>query len=27
MRPAPKELGNERHRPGVKAPGTYVLES
>jgi polyhydroxyalkanoate synthase subunit PhaC len=25
-RPAPTELGNERHRPGVKAPGTYVLE-
>jgi polyhydroxyalkanoate synthase len=25
-RPAPTELGNERHRPGAKAPGTYVLE-
>ena len=26
MRPAPTELGNERHRPGVKAPGAYVAE-
>jgi polyhydroxyalkanoate synthase len=26
MRPAPKALGNERHKPMDKAPGTYVLE-
>jgi polyhydroxyalkanoate synthase subunit PhaC len=26
MRPAPSELGNARHKPGAKAPGTYVLE-
>ena len=24
--PAPATLGNARHRPGVPAPGTYVLE-
>jgi polyhydroxyalkanoate synthase len=27
LRPAPKRLGSERHKPGVPAPGTYVLES
>jgi polyhydroxyalkanoate synthase subunit PhaC len=27
MRPAPTSLGNERYRPGEKAPGTYVLEA
>ena len=26
MRPAPTELGNLRHPPGVAAPGTYVIE-
>ena len=27
MRPALASLGSERHRPGVQAPGAYVLES
>ena len=27
MRRAPKNLGSKRHKPGAKAPGTYVLES
>jgi polyhydroxyalkanoate synthase len=27
MRPAAKNLGSKRHKPGAKAPGTYVLES
>jgi polyhydroxyalkanoate synthase subunit PhaC len=26
QRPAPKALGNERNKPGAKAPGTYVME-
>ena len=26
-RPAPVSLGNERHKPGPKAPGAYVLEA
>jgi len=25
-RPAPAALGNEHHKPGVKAPGSYVIE-
>ncbi|HEX3524289.1 MAG TPA: alpha/beta fold hydrolase [Stellaceae bacterium] len=26
MRAAPQSLGNERYKPGAKAPGTYVIE-
>jgi polyhydroxyalkanoate synthase subunit PhaC len=26
MRAAPQSLGNERYKPGAKAPGTYVTE-
>ena len=26
MQPAPATLGSERHRPGTKAPGSYVRE-
>ena len=26
-RAAPATLGNKRHRAGVKAPGTYVVEA
>ena len=26
LRPAPQSLGSGRHPPGVKAPGTYVVE-
>jgi polyhydroxyalkanoate synthase len=25
LRPAPTQLGNAKHKPGAKAPGTYVL--
>ena len=27
QRPAPEALGNERNKPGAKAPGTYVMET
>lgn len=26
LQPAPRSLGNVRHKPGAKAPGTYVIE-